>query len=259
MQPSDPSPNHRQIEILDALRRAGGSARIQNLAHLLEVSDETIRRNIRRLEEEGLVKRQHGGARLAEPADEADLETRLQESSASKRRIARHVAAMIPNGCSLFLDVGSTTNFIAGALQSHSKLTVMTNSVAVAYKLATRNGNRVFFAGGELRANDGGTFGPEALSFLDFFSADLAVISASGICPERGFLISDLAEARLTRMMIARAARCIVAADARKFHRVAPISLGDPRSVGLLVCDEQPPEEIIRAARGWGTAIEIAP
>ncbi len=251
--------NHRQVEILDALRRSGGAARIQSLAAALDVSDETIRRNIRRLAEEGLVEKLHGGARLVERVDEPDLQTRLLENIPGKRRIAERVAAMVPDGSSLFLDVGSTTSFIADALQVRSRLCVITNSLAVAWKLATRNANRVFFAGGELRALDGGTFGPEALEFIDNFTADLAIVSTTGICPDRGFLHADLSEARLARKMIARASRCIVAADSRKFHRLAPISLGDPSQVDLLVCDAPPPEVIRAAAEGWGTTICVAP
>lgn len=250
--------NHRQAEILDALRRAGGTARTQSLASALDVSDETIRRNLRRLAEGGLVEKLHGGARLVERAIEADLNTRLQEQAEPKRRIAEEVSRLVEDGTSLFLDVGSTTNLIADALQGHSGLSIATNSVAVAFKLAMRNGNRVFFAGGELRPNDGGSFGPEALEFLQNFRLDLAVISTSGVCPRRGFLFSDLSEAQLARTMLQNAARRVVAADARKFHRTAPIALGDPQQIDVLVCDEEPPEEIRAAAKGWGTVIRVA-
>lgn len=253
------SSNHRQVEILDALRRAGGAARIHSLAAALNVSDETIRRNIRGLAEEGLVEKLHGGARLVERVDEADLQTRLLENIPGKRRIAARVAAMVPDGSTLFLDVGSTTSFIADALQSHSRLTVITNSLAVAWKLATRNHNRIFLAGGEVRPLDGGTFGPEALDFMEYFSVDMAIISATGICPDRGFLFSDLSEARMARKMMARAARVILAADSRKFHRLAAISLGDPAAVDHLVCDAAPPDVIRAAAEGWGVSISVAP
>lgn len=254
----DSTSNHRQAEILEALRKAGGSARIQSLASTLEVSDETIRRNLRRLVEGGLVQKHHGGARLVERAVEADLNTRLQEHAEPKRRIAEEVARLVEDGSSMFLDVGSTTGLIAEALQRHSGLSVVTNSVAVAYRLAMRNGNRVFFAGGELRGNDGGTFGPEALAFVRNFRLDLAVISTSGICPERGLMFSDLSEAQLARAMVGQAARCIVAADSRKFHRTAPILLGDPRDIDILVTDEDPPEDLAAAARHWGTVIRVA-
>ncbi len=250
--------NHRQGEILAALRRAGGSARIGALAATLQVTDETVRRNIRRLEAEGLVEKVHGGARLTEPAAEGDLPARIAEQPEAKRRIAECVAGLIPDGASLFLDVGSTTTFIADALRDHRTLTVITNSVTVAAKLATRNGNRLFFAGGELRAHDGGCFGPEVLRFIAGFHTDFAVMSATAISAERGFMLYDLDEARIARAMMAQAAATIVAADSRKFDRTAPVLVGDPAGVGLLVTDDTPPPAIAEAARLWGTRIKIA-
>lgn len=255
----DAATNHRQSEILAALRRAGGSLRIQSIASALEVSDETVRRNLRRLVEGGLVEKTHGGARLIEHVTEGDIQSRMLESPEAKRRIAACVAGMVEDGTSLFLDVGSTTAFIADALREHRQLTIVTNSVAVAHKLATRNGNRMFFAGGELRDHDGGSFGPEALAFVENFNTDLAILSATGISAERGFMLFDLAEARFARAILKRAARSIVAADNRKFSRIAPVSLGDPRQVSMIVCDAPPPEGIAAAARIWGTTIRVAP
>lgn len=250
---------HRQGEILAALRRAGGSARIQALATALAVTDETVRRNIRRLEAEGLVEKLHGGARLTEPVAEGDLQSRVREQPEAKRRIADCVAGLIPDGASLFLDVGSTTAFIADALRDHRTLTVVTNSVTVAAKLATRNGNRVFFAGGELRAHDGGSFGVDALQFIANFQTDFAVMSATAINAEQGFLLFDLEEARFARAIMAQARSTIVAADSRKFGRSAPIVVGDPARVSVLVTDDSPPAAVIEAAKHWGTRIKLAP
>lgn len=259
MAQTDASTNHRQSEILQALRRAGGSLRIQSLAAELEVTDETVRRNIKRLAEDGLVEKLHGGVRLVDDSDEGDFQTRLQDSPDAKRRIAGCVAGMVADGSSLFLDVGSTTAFIADALRDHRRLTVVTNSVVVAYKLATRNGNRVYFAGGELRAQDGGSFGPDATAFVENFSPDLAILSTTGLSAAHGFMLFDLAEARLARLVLTRATRTIVAADSRKFNRIAPVTLGDPQRVRMLVTEAAPPADIAAAAAEWGMEIRIAP
>ena len=82
---------------------------------------------------------------------------------------------MIPNESSLFLDIGSTTAYIADALRGHRKLVVVTNSVYVAYRLSMRNENRVFVAGGELRSEDGGVFGADAMAFVANFRTDFAI------------------------------------------------------------------------------------
>src|SRR3546814_16199298 len=88
----------------------------------------------------------------------------MDENPDAKRLIASQVARMIKNGDSLILDIGSTTAYVARALRGHHELFVVTNSVAVAQMLATRNTNRVFMAGGELRAHDAGAFGSEAVA-----------------------------------------------------------------------------------------------
>ena len=157
---------HREREIIEALRLNGGSSRIQPLAAQLGVSEETIRRNVKKLADDGRVRKVHGGVHLpdAEPGAETEpsFAQRMDRNPEAKRRIAARVAAMVGNGDSLILDIGSTTAYIARALRRHRDLFVVTNSVAVAHLLAARNNNRVFMAGGELRAHDGGAFGAES-------------------------------------------------------------------------------------------------
>ncbi|WP_281967328.1 DeoR/GlpR family DNA-binding transcription regulator [Roseovarius nanhaiticus] len=251
-------PTHRQQEIIDALRRAGGSLRVGRLATEMGVSEETVRRNLKVLADAGHVTKMHGGARLAEMPGEGDFQHRLSIGASAKQRIARHVAGMIPDGSSVFLDVGSTTSYIADALRDHRDLMVVTNSVSVAYKLATRGGNRVYMAGGALRAHDGGAFGAEAMAFARNFKTDLAVLSTAGITAENGFMLFDLEEANFSREIIKGAARRIVAADAAKFGRAAPITLCDPAVIDTLVTDAAPPADLARAARDWSLEIEVA-
>lgn len=251
-------PNHRQQEILEALRRAGGSLRVQRLAIDLDVSEETVRRNLKRLADAGLVDKMHGGARLAGIGGEGDFQERLRLAPEAKQRIARHVAAQIGDGSSLYLDVGSTTSFIADALRDHAGLMVVTNSVSVAYKLSTRGGNRVYMAGGALRAHDGGAFGAEAMRFADNFKTDLAVLSIAGITAQTGFMLHDLEEAEFSRAVLHNAARRMVAADSTKMGRAAPITLCDPGLIDVVVTDVAPDAELAAAAAGWGTSIEVA-
>jgi DeoR family glycerol-3-phosphate regulon repressor len=171
----------RENEILRELRRSGGSSRIQQLATRLDVSEETIRRNLKSLASDGLVRRVHGGAHLPDVRSEASFQQRVDENPAAKRRIAEKVAEIIEDGDSLFLDIGSTTSYIAQALQRRRELFVVTNSVSVAHTLAARNDNRVFMAGGELRDHDGGAFGVEAIEFVRRFQVDYAVLSAAAL------------------------------------------------------------------------------
>jgi len=245
--------NQRQQEILAALRRAGGSLRVHALAKELRVTEETVRRNLKKLAEDGVVEKVHGGAQLAGLEDEGDFQQRLAVRPSAKQRIAAGVASIISNGSSLFLDVGSTTAFIADALRDHENLLVVTNSVSVAYKLATRNNNRVFMAGGELRAHDGGAFNRHAMEFANNFKTDYAILSAAGINEDNGFMLFDLEEAEFSRSIIRNAKTRIMAADSSKFGRPAPITVCDPALIDMLVTDEAPPAPIAQALERWGT------
>jgi DeoR family glycerol-3-phosphate regulon repressor len=255
----EPRSNHRQNEILDQLRRSGGSMRVHAIAQALQVTEETVRRNVKALVTDGLVEKTHGGVRLISLEEEVDFHQRYRENPEAKRRIAQHVAGLISDGTSLFLDIGSTTAHIADALRDHKRLLVVTNSVYVAYRLATRNENRVFMAGGELRSHDGGAFGADAMAFAANFSTDYAILSAAGITSANGFMLFDLEEAQFSRLIMGQATTRIVAADSSKFGREAPITVGDPSLVDILVCDRQPPEDISAAATDWNTEIQVVP
>jgi DeoR family transcriptional regulator, glycerol-3-phosphate regulon repressor len=250
--------NYRQQAILDDLRASGGAGRITDIARALAVSQETVRRNIKHLAEIGMVEKLHGGARLLAPVDEADLRQRIGENPQPKARIARRVAALIPDGASCFLDIGSTTIYVAEALKNHSGLLVATNSIAVAHKLAMRNDNRIFMAGGELRAHDGGVFGADAMDFAARFQTDFAILSATAVSATSGLMLNDMEEAKFARLILQNAARRIVTADARKFARTAPICAAPLSLIDVLVTDQPPPADIRTAARTHGVEILIA-
>lgn len=236
--------NHREREILEELRVQGGSCRIQILAERLNVSEETIRRNVKALVESGVVRKVHGGVHLTDNHIEQPFNRRLVENKAAKRKIAEKMADIIKPGDTLFLDIGSTTAHIANSLTRHRDLFIVTNSITVAQTLATKNNNRVFLAGGELRAHDAGAFGQEALDFVAQFSTQYAVLSVAAINAEMGFMVQDIREAVFSRAISARARLTIVAADSAKFGKSAPIVLDKPSSFDILVSDQAPPPKI---------------
>lgn len=231
--------------------------RVHAIAQALQVTEETVRRNVKALASDGLVEKTHGGVKLIRLEEEVDFHQRYKENPEEKRRIAHHVANMISDGTSLFLDIGSTTAHIADALRDHKRLLVVTNSVYVAYRLSTRNENRVFMAGGELRSHDGGAFGNDAMAFAGNFSTDFAILSAAGITAANGFMLFDLEEAQFSRLIMGQASKRIIAADSSKFGREAPITVGDPSQVDVLVCDREPPADICAAASEWNTEIQV--
>jgi len=187
-----------QTDILHAVRETG-SCSIADLAHRLAVSTETIRRNVKPLIEGGMVLRFHGGVMVPDRQDEAPFQRRLQLNRGAKRIVANLVRDMVRDGDSLILDNGATSAYVAEALSIRSDLVVVTNSVEIAWRLASRNGNRVFMAGGELGGDDAAAFGAAAIAFIRQFQVRYAVISVAGIAA-RGDLVpmKSLAEIRAT-------------------------------------------------------------
>lgn len=247
----------REREILELLGESG-SARIQDLSKRLSVTEETIRRNVRRLEASGHVTKVHGGVYLKDWKPVPTFAQRFEENAAAKRLIAQHVARMIRDGDSLFLDTGSTTAYVAQALRQHQGLLVVTHSLSVAQALTMNGNNRVFFAGGELRSHDGGAFGAEALAFVRQFRVRHAVLSVAAVRAETGFMLHDLREAEFSRQIIDCAERAMIAADASKFAAHASIRLTDPENIACFICDSMPPQPIVSWLNGAGVELEIA-
>ena len=236
--------NLREVEMIETLRRLGGSARNANLAQALGVSEETVRRTIKSLSKDGQLERVHGGAYLPDVQDNNTVYSRLAVHSAEKKAIADTAAALVRDNSTIFLDVGSTTAFVAEALAMHSNLTVVTNSLNAAQALMNRNGNRVFLAPGEMRRVESGTFGSDTLDYIRRFNIDTTILSVDGITASNGFLLQGADEAALSRCAIERARRTIVVADHSKFNVQAPFLAGAPEQVDVLVTDAPLPADI---------------
>jgi len=258
MSPAARTTNQREEEILTELRRVGGSCRVSFLAERLGVSNETIRRNLRSLEENEVVRKVHGGVHLVHRINEDPFQNRMDLDARIKERVAARVAEMISDGDSVFLDVGSTTAYVALALREHKNLYVVTNSIFVAQTLAMRNGNRVFLAGGELRQHDGGAFGAEALDLVKRFNTQFAVFSIGAVNAEMGFMLHDFEEANIARVAVQNAQVGIVATVAEKFGKRAPVVLDHADKFNILVSDEAPPGDIARMLEARGIELLLA-
>lgn len=247
----------RQSEILKLVRQQG-SCTIGDLAERLAVSDETIRRNVKPLVSAGLVLKVHGGIILPDRFREPPIQRRMLDHKEAKERIAALVARQIQDGDSLVIDTGSTTTYVAKALMDHSNLVVVTNSTQIAGTLATRNGNRVFMAGGELRAHDAAAFGAETIDFVRRFQVRYAVLSIGAVHAVQGFMVYHLCEAEISRAAIAQSERCIVAADCSKFERSTLVRVCALDKVDLLVTDATPPPALAQQLAAAGVEVQVA-
>ncbi len=250
--------SHREFELLEALHRLGGSARSAELAKTLDVSEETVRRTIKALSKSGVLERMYGGAYLAGPRNAPSFFRRIAEHSTEKRAIATTVVAQVNDGMTLFLDVGSTTAFVAEKLRDRFNLTVATNSIGVAQVLANHNGNHVHLLGGEMQTDERGTFGFVTEQQCRRFAFDMAILSTDALSTRHGFLYVNAAEANLAAVVASCSQHVLVALDHHKFDQTAPHSGLDPRDVNAIVTDRLPGADLAKEIAGWGIVTHLA-
>ncbi|WP_138933136.1 DeoR/GlpR family DNA-binding transcription regulator [Roseovarius arcticus] len=253
-----PTHSHREIELLDMVRRLGGSARSAELAKSLDVSEETVRRTIKALSKAGALERVRGGACLATSQNAPSFFRRISEYQEEKRAIASAVAGRVSDRMTLFLDVGSTTAFVAEELRKHLELTVVTNSIGVAQALAGHNGNRVHLLGGEMMGEERGTFGFVTENQARRFAFDMAILGANALSSRQGFLFLSASDASLANVVAACADRVLFALNSQKFNQTAPHCGPDPRAVDELVTDALPDSKITSKLHGWGIEVTLA-
>lgn len=245
----------RQNEILASVRSRGACS-IAELAVQLEVSDETIRRNIKPLVRQGLVEKVHGGIVLCQKQEpEPPFEKRMNERIEEKQLISMRVAELISDGDSIMLDTGSTTAYVARALGDHRDLSVVTNCTEIARTLAREPSNRVHICGGALRSDDWATFGSAAIEFVRQFQVNYAILSIGGITESGSFMDYHLEEAEFSRAVIEQAKQTIVVADHSKFGNPNFIKVCDFDRVHMVVVDRPPPASILAAFKEAGVVV----
>jgi len=218
-----------------------GYVTIDYLAGELEVTPQTIRRDINSLSEEGLLNRYHGGAGLASSAENLEYTKRKVLCLKEKQQIAKVVADRIPYNTSLFINIGTTTEAIASALRNHQRLRVITNNLNVASILSGNENFEIIVAGGMVRHRDGGIVGPLTIDFIQQFRVDYGIIGISGIDMDGTLLDFDYREVRASRAIIDNARKVFLAADHTKFGRNAMVRLGHIGEIDELFTDRQPP------------------
>ncbi|MDH5411202.1 MAG: DeoR/GlpR family DNA-binding transcription regulator [Alphaproteobacteria bacterium] len=245
----------RQSAILTEVTNAG-SCSVADLARQLDVSGETIRRDIKRMASQGLLRKVHGGATLPGPLHEASFEQRMSENAAAKEAIARAAAAHVADGETLSFDTGTTTACVARALAGRRGLTVVTNSLDIARVMAGTN--RVFMAGGELHAELGAGLGPVAVDFVSQFRVRTAFLSAGAIDAEDGLTDFEMDEALFSRALIGAAERVIVVADHSKFGKHALVRACEIEAIDMLITDAPPPPALAKKLDEAGVIVEVA-
>src|ERR1700741_1854368 len=235
------TPNPRQALLLDEVR-AKGAVSVEALADQFDVTLQTVRRDVKLLSDAGLLARFHGGVRVPSSTTEniAYRQRQLLNESA-KQAIARTVAAAVPHGCSLIINIGTTTEAIARELLHHKGLRVITNNLNVAAILSDNPECEVIVAGGVVRSRDRGIVGEVTVDFMQQFKVDIGLIGISGIEADGTLRDYDYREVKVARAIIEHSREVWVAADHSKFNRPAMVELARFDQIDALFTDQAPP------------------
>lgn len=243
----------RQRLILESITRDRRGL-VSELSLRYGVSDETIRRDLQKLERDGLVARTHGGAVPAAEPEDLPYPTRQTTNIAQKRRIAGLAAGLVGDGDAVMIDSSSTAFELLAPLAHCKGLTIITNSVRIIASPACEP-HSVISVGGELRQQSLTLCGPVALDSIARFSADLAFISCKALSPDTGIMVPNLADAEVKRAFIANARRVCLLADGSKFGQTALTGLCGLDRIDILVTDRRPPDAWFPLAERHGVRL----
>ena len=247
-------------EAIARIVAGAGQATVEELAQQLGSSRETIRRDLAVMDQDGLIRKYHGGARAKETAATAEMtesrfETRMDENLRGKQALGKKAAALFREGDVLFIDTGSTTVVFAEFLARLRGITVITNSLRIAEIMGASNaGHRVFMIGGDYDADASENLGALALQQIGQYHAEHAVLTVGSV-HERGIRDFDLREAEIARAMISNADRVTVLADASKFTRPAIFDVAPIEKIDRIVTDVSPNIEMLKALELKGVSV----
>ena len=227
-----------RMQLLDEKR-----VHVSELSAAYSVSEETIRRDLERLETEGLVSRTYGGAVLREDGrEDTPYDIRKRADVDSKTVIAHLVASLISDGEYIILDESSTSYYIARELKSKKNLTVITNSMEIIREIASVQGWNVLCTGGALRTSAPSFAGFQAESMVRSYHVDKAILSCGSLDLRAGFTDRHEDTALVKRAMMSAARQVILAADHGKFDRIAFARIGELDQLSTIVTDRDPGE-----------------
>jgi DeoR family transcriptional regulator, fructose operon transcriptional repressor len=235
--------------------RSDGRVEVAGLARDLDVTPETVRRDLTALERRGVLRRVHGGAipveRLHDELGVADREARAADE---KDRIARAALDELPDGGSIVLDAGTTTARLAALLPVDRELTVVTHSVPVAAVLANRPGIALTLLGGTVRSRTLAAVGGWTRAQIQDISVDVAFMGTNSVTVA-GLATPDMAEAQVKKALIGAARRTVVLADASKFGRGDFARFALLPAIDTIVTDTSVADELVAEIAAGGPRV----
>lgn len=214
---------------------------VSDLSKTFQVTEETIRRDLEKLEKDGFAKKAYGGAIINESVN-SDLPFTVRKTAnvVSKQAIADIIAAMVEDGDHIMMDASSTAVYIAKGLKHKKNLTIITNSVEILVELSDVAGWKVLSTGGMMKEGALSLVGPQAEKMIQCYHVDKVIVSCKGLDIEKGITDSNDMEAQIKKLMIGCGRMKILAADSSKFDRISFTKICDLPDIDLIVTDEEP-------------------
>ena len=251
----------RRREVYEYIRDRG-SASVINLSDALQVSVQTVRRDLASLHRENLIERVHGGAVAVDGNDTSLVEHTVLERSVEhtekKRRIGKAAARFVEPGTTIFLSGGTTTEHVVSNLATNARITVVTNAVNIAHALSRRPDLEALVLGGSLRHSELTLLGSMPEQTIREFRIDQALYGCFGIDPEDGLSGASLVETAMDRAVFAAVGRVTILADHSKFSQHGPVRLAKVSRITTLVTDHSAPEEGVRRLKEQGMEVVLA-
>ncbi len=230
-------PTHRREKILELIRE-DGHAKVFQLSKIFKVTEVTIRQDLEKLEKDGFIERDHGGAYLKNMGvNVKNITLQNQENLAEKAAIAKKALELINEGDTIILDSGSTTTEIARLITGFKNLTVITNSLNIAFILGADPGINLIVTGGEFKAPTLSLTGQKAADFFNDLHVDKLFLATAGITLKSGLTYPSISDICVKRAMIESANMVYLVADSSKIGKSSFASLGALSLIDYLITD----------------------
>lgn len=228
----------RRMKILEWLQEEG-SARVRELSQAFKVSEATIRQDLERLEQDGYILREHGGAYLKTVQQQVGtMSLQHIENMDRKRKIGAKAASLVKNNETIILDAGSTTTEIAQRLTTRENLTVITNALNIAIILGAVPGYAVHMPGGQFKAPTLSLSGDKSVEYFRNIFASKLFLATAGVSIDAGLTYPSFADLQLKEAMIKAAAHVYLVADSSKINRTSFTRLGNLDVIHSFITDD---------------------
>ena len=245
----------RRSQILARLQNEG-TVVVADLSRQFRVTEETIRRDLDKLAQEGYARKTYGGAVRTENAQlDLPYRVRSQTNVESKILMAKLFAAQVEDGASVALDASSSALFAARELIGKKRLSLITNSIEILQELAGKTDWNILSTGGTLKGNGLALVGRYAERMIDNYRIQWAALSCNGVDASMGFMDSNEADADIKRAFIRQSERTVFLVDSSKFDRPSFVRITPIDGADMIVTDAFPDEAWARRLEEVGTAI----